>query len=157
MSAKTQNAGAGVDPKVFADDRVSELEAIVAQLRAENAALRDVQPAASEDYAPASQARYGIIVEESNDENEVSVVPVQVNGRAYQITRGAYVEVPREVVSVLTDAVIDKAVPATDSMGNPVGYTLRPARRFPFQSFGKVVDESGNRVKSPMSEHAIRE
>lgn len=157
MSAKTQNAGAGVDPKVFADDRVSELEAIVAQLRAENAALGAVQPAASEDYAPASQARYGIIVEESNDENEVSVVPVQVNGRAYQITRGAYVEVPREVVSVLTDAVIDKAVPATDSMGNPVGYTLRPARRFPFQSFGKVVDESGNRVKSPMSEHAIRE
>jgi hypothetical protein len=81
----------------------------------------------------------------------MAFVPVQVNGRAYQITRGRYVEVPSEVVSVLRDAVIDKAVSVNDDRGMPNGIVLRPTRRFPFQELGMVINDAGERVREPLA------
>jgi hypothetical protein len=66
----------------------------------------------------------------------------------YQIKRGKVVEVPEEVVDVLRNAVEERPIIKLDTFGNPAGYEgWRKARRFPFQIFGKTVDEAGARVE----------
>ncbi len=68
------------------------------------------------------------------------------NGRLYQIKRGQIVEVPMEVIDVLNHAVENKSIPKQDAQGNPAGYDVRAARRFPFQNYGKTVDAVGQRT-----------
>lgn len=154
---KSVNAGAGIDPALLAgsDPEVDALKAKIAQLLEENAALR-TSAAVEEDgsansSASASKERFGIVIDEGSGQFDLTEVPVQVNGRAYQIARGKYVEVPAEVISVLNDAVIDKAVSNTDATGMPAGITLRSMRRFPFQNFGLVIDADGKRVREPQA------
>lgn len=78
--------------------------------------------------------RIMIEINESDKPEDSKDAFVQVNGRAYQIQRGAPVGVPPEVVGVLENAVIDRAVPTIDPVtGIPAGITLRPTRRYPFQ------------------------
>jgi hypothetical protein len=82
--------------------------------------------------------RVTININESDDSQDAdNEVPVQVNGRAYQIKRGQDVAVPPEVVVALENAVVDKAIPMKDENGMTRGFTLRPAKRFPF----RIVDE----------------
>lgn len=166
--AKNTNAGAGVDDALFAEPDVispapegtadpkdialAALQEQVRQLIEQNRALVEARNTNLEDdnaseRGAASKERFGIIIDEGHDQNDISEVPVQVNGRAYQIKRGQYVEVPREVVGVLKDAVIDKAIASFDAMGMPNGIKLRPSRRFPFQEFGLVIDSTGKRVR----------
>jgi Skp family chaperone for outer membrane proteins len=146
----------------LAQEGNAEVAALRAQLEAkdaENAQLRKAKEeneakqladhharGANESHA-SSKARYAIVIDEARDPNEVNPVFVQVNGRAYTIQRGKVVEVPREVVSVLTDAVENKSIPQVDAGGRPNGYTIRKARRFPFQNYGKIVDENGQRLQ----------
>jgi hypothetical protein len=89
------------------------------------------------------------MLDEARDQNEVDPVPVGVNGRLYQLRRGVVLNVPKEVVDVLKNAVEDRAIPKKDAAGNPTGFDLRKARRFPFQDFGLVVDAKGNKVDNP--------
>lgn len=166
--AKNTNAGAGVDDALFAEPDVispapegttdpkdialAALQEQVRQLIEQNRALVEARNTNLEDdnaseRGAASKERFGIIIDEGHDQNDISEVPVQVNGRAYQIKRGQYVEVPREVVGVLKDAVIDKAIASFDAQGMPNGIKLRPSRRFPFQEFGLVIDSTGKRVR----------
>lgn len=159
--AKNTNQGAGIDPSLLeeapatsVEDQLKALQALVVQLTEQNRALADARRANLEDdnaseRQAASKERWGIIIDEGHDANDVSEVPVQVNGRAYQIKRGQYVEVPREVVSVLKDAVIDKAIASFDAMGMPNGIKMRPSRRFPFQEFGMAINAEGERIREP--------
>lgn len=111
------------------------------------------QAAAAADVANVSRAstkeRWAIIVDESPDATDLSFVPVGVNGRVYQITRGRVVEVPPEVLVVLNHAVLDKSFTKVDSVtGMPNGADVRKVRRFPYQKLGKAVDAEGNRVET---------
>ena len=166
---KNTNAGVGIDDALFAepqalaadpkDATLATLQEQVRQLIEQNQALVAARNANLEDDSAsergsASKERFGITIDEGHDQNDISEVPVCVNGRAYQIRRGAYVEVPREVVGVLNDAVIDKAIAAFDASGMPAGIKLRPSRRFPFQNFGMVIDASGKRIKDPQPQPA---
>ena len=148
------NQGAGVPPEAIGEDDNS-LKAKIRKLEKDNAALRAKAKAPERDedapgVASASQAstkaRYAIIVEEGSDQTSLSYVPVQVNGRAYQITRGKRVEVPPEVVGVLENAVVNKSIPQTDATGMPAGIITRPMLRFPFQNLGLAVDARGKRL-----------
>jgi hypothetical protein len=159
--AKNTNAGAGIDPSLLAegpeavdarDTELADLRETVRQLLAQNRALvddRKEDPGSASERGAASKERFGIIIDEGHDQNDITEVPVQVNGRAYQIKRGQYVEVPREVVSVLKDAVIDKSIAQFDATGMPNGIKVRPSRRFPFQEFGLVINADGERVREP--------
>lgn len=158
--AKNTNAGAGIDDALFAPEvesstaEVTALQEQVRQLIEQNQALAAARNANLEDdraseRGAASKERFGLIIDEGHDQNDISEVPVQVNGRAYQIKRGQYVEVPKEVISVLNDAVVDKAVASFDAMGMPNGIRMRASRRFPYQNFGLVIDAAGKRVKEP--------
>ena len=159
--AKNTNEGAGIDPSLLGeppamstDDQIKALQLMVAQLTEQNRALIEARRTNLEDdnaseRQATSKERFGIIIDEGHDVNDISEVPVQVNGRAYQIKRGQYVEVPREVISVLKDAVIDKAISSFDAMGMPNGIKMRPSRRFPFQEFGMAIDADGTRVREP--------
>ena len=69
-------------------------------------------------------------------------VPVQVNGRSYQIRRGVDVGVPPEVVHVLENAEIGRAKQKMDDRGMPAGVEFVPTRRFPF----RIVDSESMRV-----------
>lgn len=159
---KNTNAGVGIDDALFAgpqalavdpkDAALAALHEQVRQLIEQNQALVAARNANLEDdsaseRAAASKERFGLVIDEGHDQNDIGEVPVQVNGRAYQIKRGQYVEVPKEVINVLKDAVIDKAIASFDAMGMPNGIKLRPSRRFPFQEFGLVIDSAGKRVR----------
>jgi len=141
------NVGVSIDPT----DLVSPEQAEIERLKLELSELRAKQPAKHEEdsgqNAASSLERYGIVIDEGNGPQDIQEVPVQVNGRAYQIRRGMFVEVPKEVVSVLNDAVIDKAVPQYDATGMPAGIKMHPTRRFPFREYGMMVDAAGKRVK----------
>jgi hypothetical protein len=136
----------------------AEIEKLKAQLAAAekaNAALRDQKQLAdthintADASRSASKERYAIMLDEARDQNEVDPVPVGVNGRLYQLRRGVVLDVPKEVIGVLKTAVEDRAIVKKDSAGNPTGFDLRKARRFPFQDFGLVVDAKGERVPNP--------
>ena len=165
--AKSMNEGAGIDLAELGlespaqDPRDAEMAAMretIRQLMVQNQVLADARNSVEPNVANASNAsskeRFGIIIDEGHDQNDITEVPVQVNGRAYQITRGQYVEVPREVVSVLKDAVIDKASAQFDKMGMPAGIKMRPSRRFPFQDFGMAINADGERVREPQPQAA---
>jgi hypothetical protein len=148
------NQGAGVPAEVLGDDDKS-LKAKIRKLEKDNAALRAKAKAPEQDkdapgVASASQAstkaRYAIIVEEGNEQHSLPFVPVQVNGRAYQITRGQRVEVPPEVIGVLENAVVNKSIPQVDANGMPAGIITRPMRRYPFQNLGLAIDANGKRL-----------
>jgi len=162
MSEQKLNAGAGVPDELIAGapDDAAALHARIRELEAANAALRvaPTAPAESEEkgLATASSAstkeRYAIIIEEGTEANALKSVPVQVNGRAYQIERGRRVEVPPEVIGVLENAVVDKSIAVEDERtGLPNGLIVRPMRRFPFQNLGKVVDADGNRIDGKLA------
>jgi hypothetical protein len=161
--ANTQsiNAGAGIDPELL-DDAPAEQPSVdlaamqeqINALLAQNRALMEERKAIAgeghDDTASASSKEsFGIIIDEGSNPNDPSEVPVQVNGRAYQIRRGSYVEVPKEVISVLNDAVTDKTIPQFDAAGMPNGVKVRPSRRYPFREFGLVIDAAGKRVQAP--------
>lgn len=159
--AKNTNAGAGIDPSLLMSDdplgdardaELAQLRETVRQLLDQNRALADArkeEPGSASERSSSSKERYGIIIDEGHDQNDIAEVPVQVNGRAYQIKRGQYVEVPIEVISVLKDAVIDKSIAQFDATGMPAGIKVRPSRRFPFQEFGLAINDQGERVREP--------
>jgi hypothetical protein len=136
------------------DPQIAQLKAQLAAAEKANAALRDQKQLAdthansANESRSTSKERFAIMLDEARDPNEVDPVPVGVNGRLYQLQRGVILNVPREVVGVLKTAVEDRAIPKKDSAGNPTGFDLRKARRFPFQEFGMVVDAAGQRVEN---------
>lgn len=69
-------------------------------------------------------------------------VPVQVNGRMYQIKRGVDVGVPPEVVHALDNAEIGRAKQKIDNNGMPAGVEFVPAKRFPY----RIVDSKSMQV-----------
>ena len=159
--AKT-NAGVGIEPEILEakeeSQEMAHMKEMLRQITEQNRALvaalagKDhTAPGSADERTAASKERYGIVVDEGAGPNDPPEVPVQVNGRAYQIKRGQYVEVPKEVVGVLNDAVIDRSIAQFDAMGMPNGITVRPQRRFPFQNYGLVINAAGERVADPMS------
>jgi hypothetical protein len=95
--------------------------------------------------------RWAIVVEEARDEHEINPVFVGVNGRGYYMRRGEVVEVPREVLVALDNAVETRAIPVLKD-GQPAGVQTRSARRFPYRNYGKVVDAQGNRLNVALPE-----
>lgn len=94
-----------------------------------------------------TKERIAIIVDESPDATDLSFVPVGVNGRVYQITRGRVVEVPPEVLGVLNHAILAKSFTKVDSLtGMPNGADVRNVRRFPYQKLGVAINADGERV-----------
>jgi hypothetical protein len=92
-----------------------------------------------------------ININESDDPQDLNEVPVQVNGRAYQIQRGRDVAVPPEVVLALEHAVVDKAIPMKDDTGMVRGFTLRPSKRFPF----RIVDEQSMAIMKAWKQESL--
>lgn len=126
--------------------RKMELEKKALKQAAEDRQLKDEHAKSANESRSSTKERFAILIEEARDPNEVDPVPVGCNGRLYQIKRGKIVEVPLEVIDVLNHAVENKSIPKQDANGNPVGYDVRPARRFPFQNYGKTVDAAGART-----------
>jgi len=131
---------------------IARLTKIIEELTAANLSAQEapelVIPGANASRA-SSKERWAIIVDEGNDATELSFVPVGVNGRVYQITRGRVVEVPLEVLGVLDHAILDKAITTVDSAtGMPNGSVTRKVRRFPYQKLGKAIDSDGKRVQT---------
>lgn len=89
-----------------------------------------------------TKERIKIIFNESDRPEDQNEVVVGVNGRMYQYQRGKEVGVPPEVIHVLDNAVIDKAVPQVTEDGRPNGFIMRPTKRFPYQ----FVDPDGLKV-----------
>lgn len=69
-----------------------------------------------------------------NGKQDLSYVPVSVNGYSWRIERGAKVIVPTAVVEALRNAVTDVTI---QSEG---GLITRPAPRFPFQVSGPATE-----------------
>lgn len=132
----------------------SEAENKALKLAAEARQLVDQHATTANESHASSKERFAIIIDEGRSEFDIDPVPVGVNGRYYQIKRGQLVEVPIEVVGVLNTAVEDKSIPKTDSQGNPAGFDVRKARRFPFQNYGKTVDAEGKRTGLKVPEMA---
>lgn len=135
------------------DPAVTQLQAKLAAVELENSELRrkaeakqlvDQHAGAANESHASSKERWAIVIDEARDANEIDPVFVGANGRGYLLKRGQAVKVPREVVSVLSDAVEDRAVPKFDTRGNPIGLDIRRARRFPFTNLGLAVDAAGN-------------
>lgn len=155
MSDKTLtlNKGAGIDPSLLSpEDAQAALQDQIKLLLIENAKLRGSSAAVLPEsgLGQFGKARYGIVLDEGADAQDLQVVPIQINGFAWQITRGRYVEVPQAVLGVLNDAVVSKGVSSTDANGMPSGVTFRNSRRFPYQNYGMVIDETGKRIKDAM-------
>ena len=148
------------DPKQpTVDPKDAMITSLMEQIKAANAALEAAQrekdapfealPGVATVSKSSSKERWAIIIEEGQNENDMSEVHVGVNGRAYQIKRGEVAEVPREVISVLNDAVVSKTVASTVEIGGlqfTTGHTVRHSRRFPFRVLGKVIDSNGERM-----------
>lgn len=94
-----------------------------------------------------TQERWGITLDAARDKNEIDPVPAQPNGRMYQLKRGQYIEVPREVIGVLNDAVQTITTTVFDERtGVAIGANNQSARRFPYRMHGKAVDATGKRL-----------
>lgn len=105
------------------------------------------KPGVANESRSASKERFKIIIEDARDANDMTRVYVGVNGRGYWLQRGKEIEVPREVIKVLDNAILDKAIPLFDeSTGMPKGLEMRKSRRFPYQLLGKSVDAAGNKL-----------
>lgn len=155
---KSANAAAlaGIDEALPVNGpTVAELQEVIRKMEVEKAALKqaaadrqlkDEHVNAANESRSSTKERFAILIDEARDPNEVDPVPVGCNGRMYQIKRGKIVEVPLEVIDVLNHAVENKSIPKQDAAGNPAGYDVRPARRFPFQNYGKTVDAAGVRT-----------
>lgn len=163
MSESKINSGAGIDESLLEpapapapsidSDEVKKLKAQIANLMQVNKMLANAAIADESNMSEASgKERFGIIIDEGLEQQALTEVPVGVNGRVYQIVRGMYVEVPKEVISVLNDAVEAKAVSSFDANGMPAGITMRNMRRFPFQNYGMAIDADGNRVQEPVKD-----
>lgn len=108
--------------------------------------LRDQHTGAANESQASSPARWGITIDPAREKNEIDPVFTSVNGRAYTMKRGQYVEVPREVVEVLNHAVQTITVAKFDDRGMPNGGESHNARRFPYRMHGKAIDETGKRL-----------
>lgn len=75
-----------------------------------------------------------ILVFKGNQKDDLSYVPVSVNGYAWKIERGVQVIVPSVVTDVLNNAVQDITTQSAD------GLVTRPAHRFPFQIVGEATE-----------------
>jgi len=140
---------------------VAELQEVIRKMEVEKQALKqaaadrqlkDEHAKAANESRSSTKERFAILIDEARDPNEVDPVPVGCNGRLYQIKRGKVVEVPIEVIDNLNHAVEDKSIPKQDAQGNPAGYDVRKARRFPFQNYGKTVDAAGQRTNLQLPE-----
>jgi hypothetical protein len=120
---------------------------LIAALEAKKTAAETALEAVSKDAnfsRASSKARFRIILDEARDKSEPNPVFVQVNGRGYQIRRSAQVDVPREVVSCLNDAVVGRAEPIIDERtGISAGVQYLPGRRFPFRELGQSRGDDG--------------
>lgn len=136
-AAQQQLAAMAAALKKMADDKRESEE------RAEAASV------AANFSRASSKARYRIMISEAHDPNDPPEVAVQPNGRVYKIMRGQWVDVPQEVVSVLTDAVVGRARRILDPRtGIEAGVEFVAAPRFPFQNLGQSRDASGNLMPS---------
>jgi len=120
--------------------------------------VKDLEDAAGASTSGASTAaRFAIIIEPGHNATDATYVDVGVNGRVYKIQRGPVVEVPPEVIGVLKDAIMGKAVPQEDEKGLPHGVSFRHSRRFPFRVLGKAINEKGERIKKYEDESDLME
>ena len=127
-------------------DAAARERALRAELESASAEVDVVIPGVANTSTASSKERWAITLDEGQDINAPSDVPIQPNGRVYNIQRGKRVEVPWDVISVLQDAVVDKTIPQIDNAGMPNGFITRPMRRFPFQIHGQTVDKDGKRL-----------
>lgn len=75
-----------------------------------------------------SDERVGIIIAESDNPKDTHVF-VSVNGYAYHIKRGERVDVPREVIHVLENAVESRLVQVGEGR-----HELKSFHRYPFRT-----------------------
>lgn len=154
LAARDEQLKAQAEATKAVEEQAAALKAQVAALEALNKALEAKKAAAEEKAEAASgganfsrastKERFRIMIDEARDPSEPNPVYVGVNGRGYYIHRMVWVDVPREVTSVLNDAVIGRAIPILDERtGIQAGVQYRPARRFPFQIQGKSRDAEG--------------
>lgn len=143
-----QRAKAESDKSAASDEQVAALKLLndaleKKKIEAEERAER-ASPDANVSHA-SSKERYRIMIFESADKSMPKTVDVSPNGRVYQIKRGFQIDVPLEVVDVLTNAVVGNAVPQVDERtGIEAGVEYVQAMRFPFQNYGKSKDAAGN-------------
>jgi hypothetical protein len=154
INHKSEELALAAEKSKLADEEIALLRQRVAAQEELNKAL-EAKKLAAEIRAEAlsnaanvsrasSKARYRIILDEGRDKSDQKRVPVQVNGRAYDLQRGVELDVPEEVVSVLNDAVSGRAEPIEDPRtGILSGVEYVNSRRFPFQRLGKSRDEAG--------------
>lgn len=141
-------AKAEAEKSALSDEQIAAQKAVIVALEKKKAEAEERAERASPDAnlsRSSSKERFRIMIYESREKSDSKEVPVGVNGRAYQIKRGVQVDVPQEVVSVLSDAVIGQGVPIVDERtGIEAGVEYINAARFPFQMLGKSVDAEGN-------------
>lgn len=143
-----ERAKAEADKSALSDEQIAAQKLVIAALEKKKQEAEERAERASPDAnlsRASSKERFRIMIYESREKSDAKEVPVAVNGRAYQIKRGVQVDVPLEVVSVLTDAVIGQGVPIVDDRtGIEAGVEFVSAARFPFQMLGKSIDAEGN-------------
>jgi hypothetical protein len=142
-----ERAKAEAEKSALSDEQIAAQKAVILALEKKKAEAEERAERASPDAnlsRSSNKERFRIMVYESREKSDPKTVPVGVNGRAYEIKRGVQVDVPQEVVSVLTDAVVGQGVPIVDERtGIEAGVEFVSAARFPFQMFGKSVDSDG--------------
>lgn len=155
LTSKDEQLAAQASEKAVLEAQVAAAQKALDDALALNAALKKAKEEAevkAEAVAQganftraSSKRRWRIRIDEARDKSEVDPVFLSVNGRAYNIKRMRYVDVPEEVVSVLSDAVVGHAVAILDERtGIESGVEFRPGRRFPFENLGQSKDDNGD-------------
>ena len=109
---------------------------LVSMLTGDESAPEQIEPRSDAEKAAAGRNKDRVKIVIHSDANDSSQVKVGVNGRMYLIKRDVEVEVPREVVSVLEDAVETHLEPTGQREDGCIEYLERSHRRFAFDIRG---------------------
>lgn len=113
------------------------VERLVAEARAKRAAA--LLPMDTAGF-PAEYVKVKLF--EGSGENDLTYVPLSLNGFCIKVPRGADVILPKVFVTECLDhAVETKVTPIRDRNGVSSGYSLRSAHRFPYSVIGAATPE----------------
>lgn len=93
-----------------------------------------------------------------SNKQDLSYVPLSLNGLCIKVPRGVDVILPHAfVVDCLDQCIEDVTTPAIDARGNLAGIEIRPAHRFPYQNKGKATTAEYKAFQEQQLEQAARQ